>query len=154
LDLTSNTFQGEEILSLNVGLSDVGEKAKVQMKFPSAYARGFLNRLDNIDLSSDVTLKIGSVHDKDKDKNVPFLIVMQNGKKLDSVHTQEKPNGLPSLVKVKFKGKDTWDDTDQQEFYKAKIEKFKTIIESTQTPAVSAPKPTPAVATVDDDLPF
>jgi hypothetical protein len=159
LDLKTNTFNGEDIVSLNLGLSGVAEKSVIQMKFPSAYSRGFLNRIDNIDFSKDVVLKAGQVFDKEKDKNNPFLLVFQDGRKLDSTHTKDTPNGLPQLVKVKFKGKDTWDDTEQQDFYKAKIEKYSAIIEATKSPVANIPAPrvAPQLSKVEessDDLPF
>jgi len=31
-------------------------------------------------------------------------------------YTKENPNGLPEMVKVKIKGKESWDDTDMMDF--------------------------------------
>jgi hypothetical protein len=40
----------------------------------------------------------------------------QNGSGLKWAFTKDNPNGMPDLVKIKVKGKDTWDDSDRMEF--------------------------------------
>jgi len=154
IDIKETEYKGEILSTLNIGLSHIGMKACIQLRFLSKYATGFLNRLEGIDFSQPLTLKVGIVKDRKEDKKTPYLIVIQGGKKVDSYHTKDNPNGLPPLDIVKLRGKNTYDDFNQQEFYKAKIEKFKAKVEANQSPI--APKINQeAVASIDsDDLPF
>lgn len=154
LNLKTNDYQGIEYLTLNVGLEGIAGKSIIQMRFPSAYSRGFLNKIDGIDFSKEVTLIVGDF--EKNGKRIIYLNIVQNGKKLDSVHTIENPNGLPQMVKVKLRGKEEWDDTDQQEFYRAKIEKYSKLIEDSKSPVTSQPQAKVESSEYDskDELPF
>lgn len=54
-------------------------------------------------------------------KRKTSLFINQDGKAVKWFWTKDNPGELPSLKKVKIKGKETWDDSDQIEFLQAYI---------------------------------
>ena len=92
------------------------------MPFSSSYAKSFLKRLPNIDFSKDVVLRGYDILDKEKGRIKYYLVPRQDGK-IESAYTKENPNGFPDMQKIKVKGKDVWDDTDQLEFLRDLINK-------------------------------
>jgi hypothetical protein len=84
------------------------------MNFSSGYSASFLKTLPNVKLSDRVQITPKLTIEGDKKKSVCFL--NQNGSGLKWAFTRENPNGMPDLVKIKVKGKDTWDDSDRMEF--------------------------------------
>lgn len=108
-------------------------KIKLRLSLSSGPAKGLLSRLPIIDFNQDVLLKGFKIERKDKPgKFGTYLVPYQNGSKLESFYTKDNPNGLPPMKKIKVKGVDVWDDTDQIEFYEG-------LISSTKFPEASAP---------------
>jgi len=138
-------------------LSDGAESSTIQMNFSSNYAKSFLMRIRNISTTNNVILVPYSFEDKTTGKTRTGITVYQgsiaNDNKVASSFTKEEPNGLPPMKQIKVKGKDTWDDTDQLEFFKAELEVFKKRLSSFDSvPAVAEEKK--VAEPVADDLPF
>jgi hypothetical protein len=138
-------------------LSDGAESSTIQMNFSSNYAKSFLMRIRNISTTNNVILVPYSFEDKTTGKTRTGITVYQgsiaNENKVASSFTKEEPNGLPPMKQIKVKGKDTWDDTDQLEFFKAELEVFKKKLSSFDSvPAITEEKK--VAEPVADDLPF
>jgi hypothetical protein len=99
---------------LVVQVESNGVNYQLEMNFSSGYSASFLKTLPNVNLSTRVSITPKLTIDGDKKKSVCFL--NQNGSGLKWAFTRENPNGMPDLVKIKVKGKDTWDDSDRMEF--------------------------------------
>jgi hypothetical protein len=98
----------------NITLTDDQGDAILQMNYSSGYSAAFLKMLPNVDLSSDVVITPNLK--KEGDKNKTSLFITQHGVPVKWYYTKDDPKGLPSLKKIKVKGKDTWDDSDIMEF--------------------------------------
>ncbi len=101
---------------------DEPEYFAIDFKFQSAGKR-LLKVLPNIDLEKDVALKCWEM-DTTNTKGDPITLsgttvyqgeVSKNGK-VPPAYTKEEPNGFPEMQKVKVKGKEQWDDSDQIDF--------------------------------------
>lgn len=104
--------------SLNVIIDD---EYALQLKCGSRYYYSFVKALPNVDLNRDVQL---APWRKEIDGKVRAALYINQGGK-DSVKwyfTQGDPKGMPDMVKVKVKGKETWDDTAMQEFFEAYLQ--------------------------------
>ena len=99
--------------SLNVIIDD---EYALQLKCGSRYYYSFVKALPNVDFSREVSLVPWR---KEVDGKVKAaLYINQGGKESVKWHfTQDDPKGMPDMKKVKVKGKETWDDTDLQEFF-------------------------------------
>lgn len=118
--------RGEYGLSLNIFIDvsteeDPDSKVKLSLPLSSGPAKGFLSRLPVIDLAKDVVLKGYNIENKETGRFNQYLVPYQGGQKLEAQFTKDNPNGLPPMKKIKVKGADVWDDTDQLEFYSALI---------------------------------
>ncbi|PUZ21784.1 hypothetical protein DCC81_24665 [Chitinophaga parva] len=97
---------------LNVIIDD---EFVLQLKSSSRYFYSFCYALPNIDLTKDVRLNPWRKQDGDKVKQA--LYVNQGGKESVAWYfTRDNPNGLPDMVKIKVKGKETWDDSARLEW--------------------------------------
>ena len=99
---------------LVVQVESNGVNYQLEMNFSSGYSASFLKTLPNVNLSTRVAITPKLTIEGDKKKSVCFL--NQGGQGLKWAFTRENPNGMPDLVKIKVKGKDTWDDSDRMEF--------------------------------------
>jgi hypothetical protein len=99
---------------LVVQVESNGVNYQLEMNFSSGYSASFLKTLPNVKLSDRVQITPKLTIEGDKKKSVCFL--NQNNSGLKWAFTRENPNGMPDLVKIKVKGKDTWDDSDRMEF--------------------------------------
>lgn len=98
----------------NVTLEDGGQRQVLQFNYSSGYANGFLKALPNVVIGEKVKLIPSMKMEGDKKKTT--LFVSQHGNPVKWYYTQEHPNGIPELKKVKVKGKEQWDDSDVMEF--------------------------------------
>lgn len=94
------------------------KKCILEMNFSSGYSTTFLKTLPNADLSQNIEICPALIVDGDKKKSVVFL--KQTGVSIKHYYTKDNPKGMPDMVKVKVKGKETWDDTDRIEWLYAK----------------------------------
>ena len=103
----------------------------VDFRFNST-GKSLLKKLPNIDLTKDVAL-VGYAIDGTNSKGeavtnyyaVPYQGEISKAGKVLPAYTMEEPNGYPEMKKIKVKGKNTWDDTDQLEFLENLINSIK-----------------------------
>jgi hypothetical protein len=107
--------------SLAIHLVDGEEKYVVNISMNTRYASAFLKTIKSADLSQKIELIPNMKIVGEEKKTTLFL--KQNDQTLGFYYNKAHPNGLPELVKVKYKGKETWDNTDQVEFLMKMIEK-------------------------------
>lgn len=120
-----------------------GEEYTLKLSYSNSFAQNFLKILPNIDLSKE--FKLTPVTKVVDGKNKSSLFINQGGESLKHAFTRENPNGMPDLVQVKIKGKDTWDDSDRLEFFEKmvndtivhKLEENKRVVESVSKPDLS-----------------
>ena len=124
-------------LFIDISTEDEPEsKVKLSLPLSSGPAKGFLSRLPALDLVKDVVLKGYYIKNEQSGRFNSYLVPYQEGQKIAPVYTRDNPNGLPGMKKIKVKGNEVWDDTEQLEFYEA-------LIKSTQFPGAAAPQPEP-----------
>jgi len=132
----------------NVYLQDGEDTYCLQMNYSSGYASAFLKALPNVDLSARVKL-IPSMKVVDGKKKVT-LFINQHGRALKHFYSKENPNGLPPMVKTKFKGQEVWDDTDMMQFLEAMV-KTTIVPKLSKTGAVAAPGDAPDYEPGEDE---
>lgn len=142
------TLKAHEEYGDNIELTiyDGIEKANLQIKFDSAYGRSFLYKIPNCNFENEITIKPYSFVDKETGKNVLGLFILDPIEKVPNFYTKDKPNGLPPMKEVTFKGKKTWDNTDQIKFLKERFEEF--------CKSFSKTPPSGGDENQSDDLPF
>jgi len=96
-----------------------GQRATLQMPLSSSPASGFLKALPNINPTELVKFspKMQEVDGKRKTS----LFLSQGGKGVKWFWTKDTPGDLPSMKKIKVKGKETWDDSEQIEYLMAYV---------------------------------
>jgi len=121
-----------------------GAQCVLQIPFDSAYARGFLYSSPNMDLSQPVEIEPYQYFSKKKGRDATGLSLFQNGEKLDWAYgTKDNPGGIPPLKRVKFKGQETWDNSDQLAALEQKYMEFCALFKDVQAEAVPASEPEP-----------
>jgi len=162
-ELNFDTYEGQ-IIDLKTEANEFGQKlnifmdvstaeepdkqVKISLSLSSGPAKGFLSRLPVIDFAKDVVLKGYNIENKETGRFNSYLVPYQDGQKLLSQFTKEAPNGLPQMKKIKVKGQEVWDDTEQLEFYEALIAKtFSGAVTASAAPKVEAKEE-------ETDLPF
>lgn len=101
--------------SLNIVIDD---EFILQLKCGSRYYYSFVKALPNVDFSRSVKLNPWRKEINGKVKQA--LYINQGGQDSVKWHfTQEDPKGMPEMKQIKVKGKETWDDTEMQEFFEA-----------------------------------
>jgi hypothetical protein len=127
-------------------LSDNEGNYVLKLPYSGSATNSILLRLENLDLSKEVTL-IGYYFEKDKKSRIG---VSQEGKKIEPKYTKENPGALPPLVPVVFKGKDTLDDTEQMRYLEKMV--FSTIVPKLGKTKSGSGNSSQSVA--ENDLPF
>jgi hypothetical protein len=97
-----------------IKIEDEGTEYTLEFNYSGGIASAFLKALPNIDFSQPVRISPKQTIDGDKKKNTLFL--NQNGKAAKWFWTRDNPGDLPDLKKIKVKGKETWDDSEQMEY--------------------------------------
>jgi hypothetical protein len=120
-DISTHTLKFNDSVTeyWSITLLDGEQKQVLQIPKDSGFANAFLRILPNVDFTSHVKISPSVKIEGDKKKSSVFI--MQHGKALKHYFTKDNPNGLPPMTKVKFKGKDTWDDTEQRQFFEEMI---------------------------------
>ena len=135
---------GEYGTQLIISLVNDEDVAHLQMPLSSSPASGFLKALPNVNADELVRFK-PKMEEKDG-KRKTSLFLSQNGQGVKWYWTKDNPGELPSMKKIKVKGKETWDDSDQIDYLKAYVsDMFLPKIGKSKTDN------TPAVETDDDD---
>lgn len=118
--ITNVTFKdGDYGTQLIITVDNDGEVANLQMPLSSNPASGFLKCLPNLNANEPV--KFSPKMEEKDGKRKTTLFVNQNGAAVKWYWTKDNPGKLPPLAKVKIKGKETWDDSDQIDFLKAYV---------------------------------
>lgn len=87
---------------------------QIDINYASGYAFSFLKALPNVDLSQNVELSPALMKDGEYTNSVIFL--KQCGAPIKHYFTKANPNGMPERERIKVKGKETSDNTNQMEF--------------------------------------
>lgn len=118
--ITNVTFKdGDYGTQLIITIENDGEVANLQMPLSSNPASGFLKCLPNLNPTAPV--KFSPKMEEKDGKRKTTLFVNQDGKAVKWYWTKDNQGKLPPLAKVKIKGKETWDDSDQIDFLKAYV---------------------------------
>jgi len=137
----------------------------LQFPYSGGYTASFFSQLPNIDLTKEIKFCPYSkevVKDDGKVVDKVSVYLHQDGKGVDWFFTKDDMKDLPPMVKIKVKGKDTWDDSAQLEYFermaKEKNEGME-IIAREYSYVGNAPKPEPVTVSaieqhIDNDLPM
>jgi hypothetical protein len=131
---------------LTVDIKDGADIYQISTQFSGRYSSSFLKALPNIDLANPVRLLPWSMVDKnDASRKITGITLYQNDGngwvKIAPYYTKENPNGLPEMVKIKVKGKETWDDSAMMDFL---FDAAQNCFQATS----------PESTTINQDLPF
>jgi hypothetical protein len=140
-----NTWQLEISDDLSASKSEV-----VQFPYSGGLASSLLKTLPNISFGSPIMLvpKLSVVGDK---KRSSFLI-KQGSNYLKHFWTKDNPGEMPPLKKVKIKGKESWDDSEQLEFFEKYVNQdIQPLISRNKN---GAPKLTEDIVDIDEEIPF
>lgn len=137
------TRDGQYGKELHIHFAD-DTKYTLQIPLSSGPAKSFLSAVPNLDLSKPVKL-IPKAEVKDGVSRTRILL-SQNNEGVKWAFTKDNPGGLPPMKKIKVKGKETWDDSEQLEFFEKLIAEYHTKLQSHGTLAIGAED--------DNDQPF
>lgn len=113
--ITDITFRDSDYgRQVQIHITNDGEAAILQMPFSSGVASAFFKMLPNVKADAPVRI-IPKMEEKDGKRKTSLFI--NQGGPVKWAYTKDNPGDLPSLKKVKVKGKDTWDDSDQLEYF-------------------------------------
>lgn len=126
---------------LCVQITNDGEKAILQMPFSSGVAASFLKALPNVKLSAEVTIR--PKLEENDGKRRQTILMSQGGGGVKWAYTKDNPNGLPPLKKIKIKGKESWDDSDQLEFFERYINATFAAVATNEKPVTEADEEAP-----------
>jgi hypothetical protein len=107
---------------LQIHLEDMGENVLLQLPVSGGYAYGFLSKLPNADLTKPMELRPYEIEDKATGKKRHFLVIYQDGEKVEAFFTKENPNDLPQLEEKTIKGKKVWDDSERIFFFEQMLQ--------------------------------
>ncbi len=121
--MSINTREGKFGTQWMVAIRDLKSNEDFLLQFPlsGGYTGSFFAQLPNIDLTKEVKFCPHSkevVKDDGKTVDKVSVYLHQDGKSIDWYFTKDDMKDLPPMVKIKVKGKDTWDDSEQLEYYK------------------------------------
>jgi len=97
-----------------ITLNDAGTEYKLEFNYSGGVASAFLRTLPHVNFAEPVRISPKMTVDGDKKKTTVF--VNQNGVALKWYWTKDNPGELPPLKKIKVKGKETYDDSEQMEY--------------------------------------
>lgn len=99
-------------LSYDITCIDGNEYCKIRFS-QGALATAFLTRMENIILDEPFSIELYYFPEEDKAR----LNVFQKGNKVEPVYTKDNPGALPPPRKIKINNKETWDWTDQLNYW-------------------------------------
>ena len=118
------------------------QKYDLQLMLSSGPAKSFLSALPNVDLSKPVRI-IPKMEVKDGVSRTKVLL-SQGNVGVKWAFTKDNPGDMPPMNKIKVKGKETWDDSDQLDFFEKLIAEVDNKIKSHGALTIGA----------EDDSPF
>lgn len=141
----------------------------IDFRFDGA-GKSLLKKLPNITIEEDIALVCYSIDDTNakgdpvkKYYAVPYQGEISKNGKIQPAYTRDEPNGFPDLKKIKVKGQDQWDDSDQLEFLEDLITSTafpgmpgETTSETPNQPTTEKVEEAPAAESAEesDDVPF
>ena len=105
------------------------EMFQLEFDYSSRYTSGFFTRLENCDLSREISFRTFAIKDDETGKLKYYGTIEQDGEKITPKYTKENPNGLPPMEKKFFNGKEQWDSFEQTEFFRKLIEKLRPVFQ-------------------------
>ena len=135
------TREGKYGKELHIAIID-DVKYDLQLKLSSGPASSFLRAIENVNLDKPVTI-IPKVQEVNGIKRTS-IIMSQDNTGVKWKYTKDAPGDLPPMKKIKVKGQEQWDDTDQLEFFERLINKINDQLKPDATMSIGA----------DDDAPF
>ena len=95
---------------------------KLDLPVSSSSTFYFLNRLisDKLNVNEPIELKVFADVENDVKKTV--ILIYQGGEMIKGVYSKDEPGDLPAMKKIKFKGKETWDSTERDQYLRDYIE--------------------------------
>lgn len=107
---------GKELL---ITVHDGEQSFQLQLKLSSSPASSFLRALPNLDKSKPFLI-IPKMEMKG-DIRRTTIVLSQDNKGVKWAFTKDAPGDLPPMKKIKVKGKDVWDDSEQLEYFEKMI---------------------------------
>lgn len=140
------TREGNYGKELIITINDGDDNFQLQLKLSSSQASCFLRCLPNIDLSKNVMFipKVQIVNDIKR----ASLVLAQGNHGVKHAFTKDNPGDLPLMKKIKVKGKETWDDSEQLEFFEQLISDYAEKLKHTGSMDISAE------ISFNNDVPF
>jgi hypothetical protein len=160
IKISDDEYQGEHFKKIGLLMrDDTGKQYLLNMKMNSGYGVSFCMLVPNIEWMWPIIISGFSKEVEGKKKTGIFI--KQRGVFIKWHFTKDNPGELPSLKKVKYKGHDVWDSSDQQNYFlemlavvSHELSKVKnTATSDSKPPEVSAAAVTENLSPVDD-LPF
>jgi hypothetical protein len=112
IEFAKDTYEGKEFELAKIKIIDGADLFLLQLRTESGYFRGFVNSLKSGKPTERIKI---SPSYKDEKANI---FIQQNGQWLKHFFTKENQGELPQMKRVRFKGQDVWDGTDQTEYWK------------------------------------
>lgn len=154
VDVRSSDFNGTHVEKAQwcFKLVSGGDVYIITTPYSSGYAKYILNQLCNLeDFAQPIRIKPWKFQPADSPKPKMGCTVYTG----DAFNIKVEPRwakgdeAMPEMKKVKFKGQDSWDDTEQNEFYEKMVAELITPNLSAVTNAGHA-----VAQEVDDEVPF
>lgn len=146
-------FESGDAEMATVVMESEGEVFQFDINSSGRQFSTFMNSLLNKDATKDIVVA-PKQSKNDKGKDVPSIMVGQDDN-WKSKYTKDNPGDLPPLKQVKFKGQESWDNTDQLEFYKERIVEILSLIKNSPEEKEDVPNTTDEGNFEEDDsLPF
>jgi len=134
---------GKELL---ITINDQVDSYQLQIKLSSSPASAFLRALPNVAIGCPLLI-IPKIQEKDGIRRTS-IVLSQYNKGVKWAFTKDNPGDLPPMKKIKVKGKETWDDSEQLEYFEKMIAEYSNKLKATGTLALG-------VEPLDDDgIPF
>jgi len=124
---------GKELL---ITVNDGEQSFQLQLKLSSSPASSFLRALPNLDKSKPFLI-IPKMEMKG-DIRRTTIVLSQDNKGVKWAFTKDAPGDLPPMKKIKVKGKDVWDDSEQLEYFEKLIAETDIKLKATGTLAIGA----------------
>lgn len=155
ISIKKGSYNGSETKDFVFDLEDTGESYTLQVQYDSKNAVSIIKAICNpiIDFSKPITItpwmkivdakKKMSCYIKQGETDIPWYF------------TKDNTHGMPELVQVKIKGKDTWDNYDQMQFLEKFMEEnVKPKLKTNHTHIAIDNEPEFSADEEIDDLPF
>lgn len=153
ISIDQDTYQNDTFDRLALTIDDGQDRYILQMRLDSGYGRAVASALPNADFSK--WIKFTPTYKDDK----AGMFLNHGRTPIKWLYTREHPNGLPPLKEVIFKGKKSYDNTEQVAFFKdLLLNKIKPqlshgVVSGPATPLVTE-EANASNDTIIDDLPF